>query len=141
MKQTNNRHYNKTNSQIEQVRALYRQCVIKGNQNPYQAAHSMDSAMGGLTRVDYDPNKCLRLYNHMFNVGISPSGLRKRQQKALDELVVTLHGIADQNQGGFERSNVSVVRLDAKGGTAMSTKHHKEAYTRYQQHVQEKYAA
>jgi hypothetical protein len=132
--------YQATNAE-NAVNRLYSRCIMRGKESPFEAAYAIDSAIGGLTRVDYDPNKALRIYNHDLNVGISQKGLNKKQNKSLNELVVILHHIAETKPGGFDKTTVSSVNIGAKNGTVMSTKHHAPAYRRFQQKVLEKYAA
>ncbi|MFC1754652.1 hypothetical protein ACFL96_14850 [Thermoproteota archaeon] len=127
------------NSTKNAVRDLCRQCVIRGKENPYEAAVAIETVMGGVTKVVYDPNKTLKLHNHALDVGISPKGLNNRQMKRLEELVVIAHHLAEAGKEGFDENNVSNVNLGEREGVVLSTKHYKENYQRFQQQVLEKY--
>ena len=125
----------------QRVSRLYKQCVVSRKLDPYQAAEQIHEAIGGITRIDYDPNKCFRIYNHHFNMRFTHQGMKKKQVAALEELAVILHHFAVESRVGFDQTQISSVRLTPRNGSAISTKHYANAYRQHQQSVLSKYAA
>ncbi|MBW2964343.1 hypothetical protein KY363_02690 [Candidatus Woesearchaeota archaeon] len=126
---------------MAEVNRVYKECVMRGRISPYEAAQQISEAMGGLTRVDYNPDTKFRLYNHSQNMGIALRGLNRKQSARLEELVVLAHHLSEDGRQGFDSTSVSEIRLETRGGSPISTKHYRPAYDRFQQQVLIKYAA
>lgn len=110
------------------VRELYNDCVKKG-MNPYETAMAIDRVIGGLTKVDYDANKGLKLHNHRFSVGIHPEGLSRKESRMLEDLVLLAHHVLSEKDRSL--AGRCDITLGKKKGTVISTKHYRKEFDRY----------
>lgn len=96
------------------IRNIQRTC-LDGTMSVAEAVELVNSAIGGITRVDYKADTKLKLTNHNMRFGMSVTGWTRRQKERLHELAYGFYVRAQQN-GSPQPGEIHIAKFASTKG-------------------------